>query len=78
MFYKRNPKKYYNFESWSLIQISRATTFSKSSFHVCPPKIDKYGFFVSETLKIMRMVTTWGHKTDPKYPFKKSKKFSEK
>ena len=33
---------------------------------------------MSETQKIMKMVTTWGHKTDHKYLTKKSDNFLEK
>ena len=64
---QKESKKVKHLESWFRIKILRAKTFTKCSFHVCPPKIVKYGSLMSETQKIMKTVTTWGRKTDQEY-----------
>ena len=50
-FFKRNSKQFLNFENWFWKHISRATTFSKSNFHVCPSKFSKYWYLSKVTSK---------------------------
>ena len=52
---KNGSKKVSHLESWFQIEILRATIFTNYSFHVSPPKIDKYGFLCQKSTKSWKL-----------------------